>query len=326
MGLMDKYKKQKADGGATATAVAEAPKPAPAPVAEKPKPAPEPTKTVEATVIATEPARNALSLFEFKSDEAEQVLALIVDAAESKPNFNGPFPITAIVRGNNGGMLSPNDGLDAEIAAALPAGKAGFTAVFLGYRLVGLAWPTKMDDTAVGTGGDAKVKPAWNVVVSCEDVQNVALVRKAGDAYQFTPGVDKDKFDGLGHFRPGVEALFYSPKHGLFVVKGVDHASSTSRTLVSLAKALPNGRFAPFPAQVTPKSTDEKGIKPWKCHSLEFAVAVNEAGKEAWTGFQEWVKEAKADAEFMATFNEWKASKISDAAAAALPKIAALGR
>lgn len=343
MGFMDKYKKAPTPGAETnTTSVAAAPAAkAVAPVtvtppAPKPKPAPAPVKTVEVeaeveTVVVTDVPETpgetfALSLFGGPDDGSGDVLNALISQQQASRTFSpgGAFPFVSQTKGNAGGGLCADPKTAEEIMELLPQGKGAFTAVFLGHRLVGAGWPQGLQ-TGDGQKSEEKTKPVFKVVAASNDATLSALVRKAGEVYQFTKGTLKGKFDGIGHFRPGVELLFFR-KGVVFVVAPPQHYSSLEKTLASLAAAFPNGRYGAFPCKVTPFSEPQPGAVPWTAHSLKFAVAVDDKGAEVFNEFKAFAAEVGNDPEFQAAFAGWKASEADDDAVARLTQIGSMGR
>jgi hypothetical protein len=150
-------------------------------------------------------------------------------------------------------------------------------------------------------------------------------VRKAGEVYQFTKGTLKGKFDGIGHFRPGVELLFFR-KGVVFVVAVPQHYSSLEKTLASLAAAFPNGRYGAFPCKVTPLSEPQPGQVAWTAHSLKFAIEVGGKGEEVFNEFKAFAAEVGNDPEFQAAFTSWKASEVDEDGVTRLTQIGSMGR
>lgn len=342
MRFMDKYKK------AAPTPVA-APSPTPAPAAV---PTPAPVKAVKAapapkvvevepeTVVVTDVPEEdagtnfALSLLGGGDEESTNVLAALVTTVSSGGVFSpgGAFPFVGQTKGNSesaGGLCAAN-GTPEEVAELLPQGKGAFTGVFFAHRLIGVLWP----EAGQSEDGE-KAKPIGKVIVASNDAQLSALARKAAEVYQFTKGHDKnnpakqpstkDKFDGIGHFRLGVEILVF--RKGIpFVIATPVNYSSVEKTLSSLAAAFPNGKYAAFPAKITPVSESAKGSTAWVTHSLKFSVALDDKGKEVFTEFRAFAAEAGNDPEFQAAFAEWKRTDVNDDVIERLTKIASMGR
>ncbi len=355
MGFMDKYKKT---GPATTETVATpAPTPAPAPKAatvlppvKKATPPPAPVKTIEVevepvvvtdveeTAVATPGETFALSLFGGADDGSGDVLNALISQQQASRTFSpgGAFPFVSQTKGNAGGGLCADPKTPEEIMELLPQGKGAFTAVFLGHRLVGAGWPEGLQTGDAPKDPNAqKAKPVFKVVAASNDAQLCALVRKAGEVYQFTKGHvkggpdkqpgTKDKFDGIGHFRPGVELLFFR-KGVVFVVAPPQHYSSLEKTLASLAAAFPNGRYGAFPCKVTPLSEPQPGSVAWTAHSLKFAVAVDDKGQEVFNEFKAFAAEVGNDPEFQAAFTSWKASEVDEDGVNRLTQIGSMGR
>lgn len=259
-------------------------------------------------------------------EDASSVLEMILAKTEEDGddrNFDGVFPLVKLLKGNSGGSWTFGSNVDGASAAVLPVAKNPFTAIFLGYRLYGVAWETSMIGHAASGGDDKKSKPLWKVQIASSDKALVSAALEAGEAYQFCKGTEKGaKYDGLGHFRPGVEMLFY--REGIvFAVRLPDHYSTTIRSLEALGSVMRGlGGLKAVPVTVTPYSTDEKGATPWKCHALRIEFAASAGGKALAQEFDGIKADMVADAEFGPTFAEWNTTVIEDDAAAALKEIA----
>jgi hypothetical protein len=340
MGFMDKYK-NKAPATAevnTTPAPAPAPKAAPAPVPVTPPkakvtppPVPKVVEVEAEVVVVTDVPETpgetfALSVFGGADDGSGDVLNALISQQQASRTFSpgGAFPFISQTKGNAGGGLCADPKITEDILELLPQGKGAFTAVFIGHRLVGAGWPEGLNGEA-SPQDKAKTKPVFKVVAASNDATLCALVRKAGEVYQFTKGTLKGKFDGIGHFRSGVELLFFR-KGVVFVVAVPQHYSSLEKTLASLAAAFPNGRYGAFPCKVTPFSEPQPGAVPWTAHSLKFAVAIDEKGAETFNEFKAFAAEVGQDAEFQAAFAAWKASECDDDAVARLTQIGSMGR
>ena len=101
---------------------------------------------------------------------------------------------------------------------------------------------------------------------------------------------------------------------------------SVEATLASLAAAFPNGKYAAFPAKITPISTPAKGSTPWLTHSFKFAVALDDKGKDVFAEFKEFAAQAGSDPEFQAAFADWKRTDTTEDVVERLTKIASMGR
>jgi hypothetical protein len=337
MGFMDKYKKPNTEAAAAAPAPVVA-TPAPKAVAApkpKPAPAPAPVITQEAeveTVVVTDlpetPGETfALTLFGGQDDGSGDVLNALISQQQASRTFSpgGAFPFVSQTKGNAGGGLCADPKTPEDIMEVLPQGKGAFTAVFLGHRLVGAGWPQGLNGDTPKDPNAQKDKPVFKVVAASNDATLCALVRKAGEVYQFTKGTLKGKFDGIGHFRPGVELLFFR-KGVVFVVAVPQHYSSLEKTLASLAAAFPNGRYGAFPCKVTPLSEPQPGQVAWTAHSLKFAVAVDDKGAEVFNEFKAFAAEVGNDPEFQAAFTSWKASEVDEDGVTRLTQIGSMGR
>jgi len=316
-----------------------APAPAPAPAS-----APAPRKTrvtrppveevaVEAVVVEdTKPATRALSLHDplallmgKASEQADSVLSFVL-AEAAKPNastnFDGAFPLLRLAKGNSGGAWQFGDNVGPETAGVLPTGRKEFTAEFLGVRIFGIAWPEAKGDTT----SDQVVAPIWKAFVSSGDVELFQTVLTAGETYQFTPGAQKSKFDGLGHFRPGVEMLFY--RNGeVFAMRLPDHYTSTVRALQALGAVMASvGGMRACPVVVSPYTTEEGGKVAWKCHSVRITMAASPEGAAIHKEFQQVKGQLLEDKDFASAFSEWNTTDASDDAVSALTEIASYAK
>ncbi len=261
------------------------------------------------------------------ADDANSVMEMILAKAEEQgdQNFDGVFPLVKLMKGNSGGTWSFGGNVDGEAAAVLPVATKPFTAVFLGYRIYGVAWETGKQGHDAGGGDENKAKPIWKVQIASADKDLVQAAINAGEIYQFTKGTEKpEKFDGLGHFRPGVEFLFYR-KGVVFAVRLPDHYSTTIRALESLGGIMRGlGGLRAVPLVVTPYTTDEKGAVPWKCHSLRFEIGMTAEGKSVGEEFNSIKADLMADEQFSADFRTWNTSDVEEAAVGALKEIASM--
>ncbi len=299
-------------------------------------PAPVAVPAVKVDAPKAEPvATRALAAFDPFSiitgsgaDDANSVMEMILAKAEEQGdrNFDGVFPLVKLTKGNSGGSWSCGSNVSGEEAAVLPVATKPFTAVFLGYRIYGVAWETSMQGHDAAGGDENKAKPIWKVgSIASADKALVQAALDAGENYQFTPGAQKgEKFDGLGHFRPGVEFLFYR-KGVVFAVRLPDHYNTTIRALESLGGIMRGlGGLRAVPLIVTPYSTDEKGAKAWKCHSLRFEIGMTAEGKSVGEEFNSIKADLMADEQFSADFRTWNTSDVEEAAVGALKEIASM--
>lgn len=284
---------------------------------------PEPVKTTAVTIS------DPFAIFKNESnEEANSVLDIIASKIEgggADRNFDGPFPLVKLLKGNSGGSWTFGSNVDGEAAGVLPVAKNPFIAQFLAYRLYGVAWETAMVGHASSGGSDGKDKPIWKFQVSSSDKELTSAVLNAGEVYQYTKGAEKSaKFDGLGHMREGVELLLMK-KGIVFAVRLPDHHTTTMRTLESLSSVMRGvGGLRAIPLVITPYSTDEKGMTPWKCHALRIEAAINAEGKAVDTEFKAMKDDMMADAEFSAAFSEWNKTDVTEDAADAIRQIAAM--
>ena len=356
MGLLSKHKSKAAE----TTPVQAAPIPTPT---LAPATAPEVMKTVEAVAVRTTPvaapapkaapATRAVTTYDpfaiitgAGAADVDSVLAMIADAAaESKNrNFDGPFPMVALGKGNStsGGKWQTGGNVEPADRAIMPVADKPFTGVFLGFRLYGVAWAEQMlsgDGKVNGAltpnaapAAEDKSQPIWKVQIGCADSTLIQLAMRAGEVYQYTKGAEKGKFDGLGHFRPGVEMLFFAqnPVNDapvVFAVKLPDNFTSTQRALESLGKTMAGlGGLRAAPLVVSPYTTQESGKVAWSCHSVRIEAAATKEGYALWKAYEAIKGELLADAEFVENFKAWNASDASPEAEAALTAISGMGR
>lgn len=311
--------------------------------AKAPAAAVAPAAPVAPTPVAV-PETRALATFDpfslitgGSNDDVNNVLAFVLEEADKQgPSFDGPFPMIALGKGNSaaGGTWQLGSNVPPELRAVLPVSNQPFTAVFLGYRVYGVAWAESKSGHAPMPGkSEDKSKPLWKVTISMSDVANVQAAVKAGETYQYTKGTEKgEKFDGLGHFRPGVEMVFFTSNPidnspVVFAVKLPDHYTSTQRALESLGRVMAGlGGLKAAPLLITPFSTTEKGSVPWQCHSIRIEADVSKKGQTVWAAFQ-GIKEAlMSDEDFSRDFKAWNQTEAEPNALAALHAIAAMAK
>lgn len=342
MGLFDKIKTQKAEAAAVATATLMQAQPTATHEPEVLKPEPTPVTRAEAapkaatvtaspaakTEVRTVSAYNPFAIITGEgAGDAESVLSALIARSEEKPSIMGPFPLVELKGGSNGGMLAPHDDLDADTAMQLPGGKYPFSAVFLGYRLVTIAFPLSKE-AADAAGGEKK--PLFSGSVGCADGPTVALLQKACETYQFTKKEEKVKFDNIGHVRMGVEILLFKVQSDgsplVYVARTPENYSSSAKTLASLGAALPNKQMRAFPIELAPITAEEKGSTKWPCHSFVSKADISPKGKAVWDGFMAIREALLADEEFTQTLTAWNQTDLSPAAIGALTQIASMGR
>jgi hypothetical protein len=353
MSLLKKYAKTGAPSTPTPAPVQEVAAPveqvavsAPAPKAfgvrkpPAPTPAPVVEKAVEAQVVPDKPkaatnavtSYNPMSLLDGSaSDMTESVLNFALAKSEEKgpSDFDGPFPLVKLSKGNSGGTWQFGGNVEGEAAMVMPVAKKNSTAIFLGVRIYGLAWPEGYVDKG-DTKGDAKgatAKPLWQVKIGSGDKANFEGAIRAGEVYQYTAGAKKaESFDGLGHFRPGVEFLLM--REGvIFVVRLPDHYTSTIRALAALGTVMNGlGGMRAAPITIEPYTTEEPGKTPWKCHSLRITFAASADGKKQADDFQAIKADLMADPEFQKLYAEWNSTDATPEALAAMHDIADMGK
>lgn len=295
---------------------------------------PKPTPVVVPEPIAVpevvEPTTNAVTTFDpfallngAVADACDATLNAVMEIAENsgpKGGFDGPFALVNLSGGANGGNWVFGENVQEAEMAALPSAKKAFVAMFLGVRIRGAGWPQKYDQNATD------VKPLWDVEISSGSTDLFSLAIKAGEAYQYTKKDPKDKFDPYGHFRPGVEFLFYR-KGVVFAVRLPEHATSTMRALQALGQVMANlGGMKAVPLRVEPYSTQEKGKTQWSCHSVRIEAALSAEGKEVQKDYADIRAQLLADEDFKQAFTEWNTTKVSPEAEAGLRGAAALAK
>jgi hypothetical protein len=273
----------------------------------------------------------------FAVDQSEDSMAALnavmaMDGA-SGGDYN-MFPLFEQIRGNNGGMVAPDQGVEKDIARLLPVGYGPFNLNYITHRFHLACWSQKLGDGKSDTeaGATAKAKPVWDAIIGPADAAMVTLMSEAAAKYGKTKGVDRGKFDGFGHMTPSVEVLFFVPGVGLSVFRGVGHYKSTARTVQALfaaslefrkANNLGSGSLIPFPGVFTPKSTEEQGFKPWKCHSLDAAFVFTPDTKKVWDEYRAFAAQVNEDAEAMRALNDWRTTACSTTAKAGMERMLA---
>lgn len=334
MGLLSKHAAAK-----TMAAPLPSTTPAPAPQAQAAAPTrvhkvtvPAPETVVEAQVVpkAEVPAAvetRAVSLpptfallLGQEVEGADALLNAIIQHADEKPSFEGPFPVIKLLQGNSGGMFTPGDNVPGDLMGLLPVGKKPFTAMFLGYRLVFVAWPEVMSNDA---GEGERQKPLYKGHANSADVEAIDALMTAAETIQFTKRDAKPKFNGIGHFKVGVE--FLMRMNGVtFALPTPVHYSSAQKTLISLGKAMPNGKLQAAPLRIAPLTETVPTATPFSLHSLNCALAVDAEGKKE---LQDWLANRDAimaDPEFVENYKTWSTSDVSAAALKAANDVIAL--
>lgn len=298
-------------------------------VVEDPKPTPAPAAKAKATNQVT--AYNPMAMLDGSGSEVvDSILDYVITKSEEKGgggDFDGPFPLVKLAKGNSGGSWQFADNVDGDSAAVMPVAKKGTTAMFLGVRIFALAWPEGYKDKEKGAKEEAKDKPLWQIKVSSGDKTNFEAAIKAGEVYQYTRGDEKaEKFDGLGHFRPGVEFLLL--RSGVvFVMRLPDHYTSTVRALAALGTTMKGlGGMKVAPITLEPYTTEEPGKTSWKCHSLRIGFAASAEGKAQAEEFQSIREDLMGDPEFQKLYAEWNTTDATPDALAALHDIADMGK
>jgi hypothetical protein len=315
-------------GGAKAAPQVQPAQEAPKPEPVKAAPKPEPVKAASRALTSFDPF--ALITGDGNTD-VDSVLSFVLAEADAAPSFDGPFPMAILGKGNSGGSWKLAGNVAVEDRTVLPAAMDSVTAIILSYRLYGVAWENAMSGHEQN-GGDAKAKPLWKAQIGCGDKENFTAAMTAGEVYQFTKGAEKSKFDGIGHFRPGIEfcMLSFNPINGapvVFTLRLPDHYSSSQRALENLGRIMAQtGGMKAKPLVLTPYSTDEKGAKPWKCHSVRVEAGVDAKAQALWQGFLEIRAELMADPEFQGTFSAWNQTDTTPEALGALHHIAGMGK
>lgn len=313
---------------AATTVVAAKPAPAPTPLVKSPKPAkptppPEPVVEVEVEEVEVEPTRAlstnfSPSVLALLSDEGSSMDALnaIMERPEGgKESFDGPFPLLKL----QGGQWTYGENVEASMRAFLPVAAQPTTGVFLAYRLRGTAWPTAYDE-----GQSAGALPLWDITVNSTDAAEVLLAIDAAEAVQYTKKPERSKFDGIGHLTLGMEVLMFR-EETLFVLRIPQVVSGAVRTLKSLTAVMQGvGGLRATPVIVSPQTTEEGKEKKFETHSLSFAGAMTGQGAAVWKAYQALRPQLLQDEEFLAQFNEWNTSTISDEAREALTTLASM--
>lgn len=311
---------------------------APTPATETPKETPKAPKAEETTPAVETRAVAAYDPFAVITGngaaDIDSVLGFVMAQAEQgAPSFEGPFPLLKLSKGNSGGKWVCGSNVDDLAKTVMPVADNAFVAQFIGYSIYGLAWPegykSRDDKNAPGDDTD-KTKPLWKVEIPNSAVKEVQLAMTAGEKYQFDGS--KSKYDGLGHFRPGVRFHFFTVSKltgdpVVFTMQLPDHFTSSQRALTSLGAVMKGlGGMRSAPLRVEPYTTQEPGKVQWSCHSVHFSVAVDAEGLAVQKAFNEIKAALLADEEFAEKFKEANKYDVSEQALASLEKIASMGR
>ncbi len=268
----------------------------------------------EAEALPPQPqASRALSLFG-KQNAASALLAV---TEQSDGGAKSPFPVIQVTGGPTGGLFAAVKGTaDQDILDQLPQGNKPIKGFFLAYRTTLVAWPEGWKGEDEKTEGEnEKSRPCWTAVIPAGAVADAQLAYKACEAYQFTPGDDKAKFDfagsDVGHVRPQLQMLVFLPDiEDVAVVQAPAYFTSwveTQKTLRLLVNP-ETKQLDQFPCcirVVTKDAKSKKSGRVWKNHHCDVTQAVDAVTKKAWDLYQPWVAKLQEDAERMALFQTW---------------------
>ncbi len=232
-------------------------------------------------------------------------LMAIVDATSAIQR--APFPVVQVAGGNgaNAGTYGPMSGTPDEVAANLPAGRAPITGIFVAYRTEIIAWGTGYTSRDPESDG----RPIWSGVLDPQNADDARLVAAAVEAYQFTPGAEKAKFDAVGHPRPSIQFLLFNPKlNDLMIVQAPAHQQTWALTTASLKRLVDptSKKLGQFPVTLKPKvDPKSNGSHQWNVTSLDVGQLLTDEAKTWWDAYQAWRENAKLDPSKVVTVNEW---------------------
>lgn len=269
---------------------------------------------VEATPMPAESDSRALALF--GDDSGAEGASLLAVAAEAQAAASGGgagqmFPILQITGGESGGQWKLVGDVPKEIARQFMPVTSDDTldGVFVGFRVEMVAWPRNKRPEDEGT------RPAWSAVLpATADAATRDLFLAAAEAFNFTPGADKHKFDvdtgGPGHLRPSFQALVYVPgPQGLIVIQPPALYSSWLESAESLAKLVDpkTGKLGRFPVRIKVNSRPVKYSSfTNKIHRVVFEKAIDTDGQAWLASFQSWRQHTLAeDLETAETVAKW---------------------
>lgn len=263
-------------------------------------------------------SNTALSLFDDSAAEAEgsSLLAMAAKAEQSSEGGGGSpmlFPTIQVTGGESGGQWKLVGDVPKEVARMfMPVtGADTLDGVLVGYRVELIAWPQ-------GKRGDDEetTRPAWTAVLPGTAPANLRdLFMAAAEAFNFTPGADKHKFDfaasGVGHIRPSFQALVFVPgPGGCVVVQPPALYPSWMETVETLVRCVDpkSGRLGRFPVRVGIKSRPIKynNGNSNKVHRLVFDKAMDSQGQEWHESFNAWRAHAlDQDPDIVEDINTW---------------------
>ena len=273
-----------------------------------------PPEAVQSPPTASKPAEAPPTTVPalYEPGKAQMALLAVTETESGLSTFRSPYPILEVSGGNSGGAFQPRKGTAEDVGDKLPQGRKPIPCIFLGYRTSAFAWPAALngDDEAAA---DKKPRPAWQVNISSADGTNHSLLTKALNNYTFKPKEAKGAFDvatgGPGHLRASFQALVYEPQYdGLIIIAGAPLYKSWTGSCASVKKLLtPQGGFITAPVMATVRTTDEKGKKPWKLHTLEFSLSVQGDMAAMMAKFKAFVVAMKEDQRSIAEMTDWLA-------------------
>lgn len=267
-----------------------------------PEPAPEP-----------ESSGGALSILDDSPEAEGASLLAMAEAASSEGGGGGMlFPVIQISGGESGGQYKLLGEVPKEAARMfMPVTSDDpVEGVLVGYRVEMIAWPAgkKSDEGSTTT-------PAWSAVLPATAVASARdLFLKASEAFNFTKGADKHKFDfdasDVGHLRPSFQALVFVPNPGgIIVVQPPALHGSWLESAETLAKLVdPKTRkLGRFPVRIYSKSRAVKySAHSNKIHRLVFDKATDSEGAEWVQTFQQWREHViREDPETVQSIETW---------------------
>ena len=300
--------------------------------------APEPAPKKE--VAKAQPKAGAVTLFSDDDAAAEgaglMAMASAADRASGESGESGAsdmlFPILQVTGGASGGQWKLVGEVPKEVARLFMPVTAddSVDGVLVGYRVEMVAWPSGGRDD----GEEKATRPAWTAVLPGTATATARdLFLSAAEAFNFTKGVDKHKFDfaesDVGHLRPSFQCLVYVPgPQGLVVVQPPALFQSWIESAEGLAKLVDpkTKRLGRFPVRVSIKSRAVKygNGHANKVHRLVFDKATDSDGAEWLDSFKLWREHAvDHEPELAEAVNGWLSgvdAPLTDEAVARLTK------
>jgi hypothetical protein len=232
-------------------------------------------------------------------------------AFDSIANESGlqPFPVTLVKDGN----FKTHSLVPAEIKDLLPYGDKAIHAVFITYRLGGIAWQVGYDDRT-----EENKNPSYMFFIPGTDGATSRLLTEAAKSYQYTPKDKKNEYDfaksGVGHIQPIIECLVYLPSlNNLAVIATGSNYSAVEETIAvikSMCKRNEDGTLGEVPQVpilVSPKVAAKK-TKTWNWDvdyiGMTHAPA-NETTLDCVNKFKGWAEKASEDTQTKTALDMW---------------------